>query len=86
MIVAGIVFIVAVIFFTGAMVGGHDRPFHHHHGMVGPDGGPIILPGPFPPGMGPGWPGGPPMIPGPFGPGPAGPGGPGNPPPAPPKP
>jgi hypothetical protein len=101
-IVAGIVFIVAVIFFTGAAVAGHDQHFRYHHGMFGPGGpegpnpgGMFVFPGPFPPGMGPGWPGGPPMMPGPFGPGmgPGGPGGPGGhggghggPPPAPPMP
>ena len=77
-IVAGTVFVVAVIFFTGAFVAGHDHPFRHHPGMFGPGGpegseGMVVFPGPFPPGMGPGWPGGP-MMPGPFGPG-MGPGG-----------
>ena len=77
-ITAGAVFIVAVIFFTGAFVAGGEHPFRHHHGMYGPGGpggpeGMVVFPGPFPPGMGPGWPGGP-MMPGPFGPG-MGPGG-----------
>lgn len=82
-IVAGIVFVVAVIFFTGATVAWHEHPFRYHHGMFGPGGpegpppGGMFFPGPFPPGMGPGWPGGPPMMPGPFGPG-MGPGGPGG--------
>src|ERR1700760_3843925 len=63
-IVAGTVFVVAVIFFAGAFVAGHDHPFRHHHGMFGPGGsqgpeGMVVFPGPFPPGTGPGWPGGP---------------------------
>jgi hypothetical protein len=77
-IVAGTVFVISVIFFTGAFVAGRDHPFRHHPGMYGPGGpeGMVVFPGPFPPGMGPGWPGGP-MMPGPFGPG-MGPGGPGG--------
>jgi hypothetical protein len=75
-IVAGIVFVVAVIFFSGATFAWHHQRYHHP-GMFGP-GGPdetFVFPGgSFPPGMGPGWPGGPPMMPGPFGPG-MGPGG-----------
>jgi hypothetical protein len=84
-IVAGTVFVLAVVFFAGAEFTGHDpqgRP--HHHGVFAPNGpgdldGPppfVIFPGgPFPPGMGP-W--GPGM--GPWGPGmgPGGPGGPGG--------
>jgi hypothetical protein len=81
-IVAGIVFVVAVIFFSGAAVAGYGHPWgHHHHGMFGPGGpeGPppgewqVFPGGPFVPGMGPGGPG---MWPGPWGPG-MGPGGPG---------
>src|SRR6516165_5027439 len=81
-IVAGTVFIVAVIFFAGAAVAWHEQPYRHHHGMYAPGGqegpeGMFVYPGgSFPPGMGPGWPGGP-MMPGPFGPG-MGPGGPGG--------
>ncbi|GFG99196.1 hypothetical protein [Mycobacterium timonense] len=61
-IVAGIVFIVAVIFFTGFILGhrgghhGHHHKHHHHHAMLhhrGPGG-----PG-GPGGAGPGGPGGP---------------------------
>lgn len=87
-IVAGTVFIVAVIFFTGAAVAWHNQPDrYHHHGMFGPapsgPGGSLgagqwlfVFPGgPPPPGMGPGGPPMMPMMPGP-GMGPGGPGGP----------
>lgn len=97
-IVAGIVFVVAVIFFTGAAVAWHNQPYrYHHHGLFRPDGsgpggpgGPgggqwlFVFPGGPPPGMGPGGPGGPPMMSGPGGPG-MGPGGPGQGPSAPPS-
>lgn len=83
-IVAGIVFTVAVIFFSGALVLGQGKcPYHryYHHGMFRPVG--PVAPGPGmgwvfgfpggppPPGMGPGFPGGPggPAV-GPTGPGP----------------
>jgi hypothetical protein len=83
-IVAGIVFVLAVVFFAGARFAGHGQPYrHHHHGMFGPDTPPpdgppwVVFPGgPFGPGAGPG---GPPWV-GPWGPGmgPGGPGGPGG--------
>ena len=84
-IVAGILFVLAVVFFAGVKFSDHGQPYrHHHHGMFGPDGpvgpagpdGPpwVVFPGgPFPPGSGPG---GPPWG-GPWGPG-MGPGGPGG--------
>jgi hypothetical protein len=83
-IVAGTVFVLAVVFFAGAELTGHGPQYRHHHGMFapespnGPDGPPppyVIFPGgPFPPGSGPGGPWGP------WGPGmgPGGPGGPGG--------
>ena len=81
-IVAGILFVLAVVFFAGARFAGSGQPYrHHHHGMFGPDGPPpdgppwVVFPGgPFPPGTGPG---GSPWG-GPWGPG-MGPGGPGGP-------
>ncbi len=79
-IVAGIVFILATVFFAGAMIVGigHQCYYRHHHGMMfkpggpwGPGGGPWQYGGPYGPGMAP-----------PFGPppgyGPGGPGGPGQ--------
>jgi hypothetical protein len=81
-IVAGTVFVLAVVFFAGAELSGHGPQYgHRHHGMFAPDapGGPdgppwVVFPGgPFPPGSGPG---GPPWV-GPWGPG-MGPGGPGG--------
>src|ERR1700722_6219235 len=84
-IVAGILFVLSVVFFAGVKFSEHGQPYrHHHHGMFGPDGpvgpagpdGPpwVVFPGgPFPPGSGPG---GPPWG-GPWGPG-MGPGGPGG--------
>jgi hypothetical protein len=85
-IVAGTVFVLAVVFFAGAEVSGHGPQYRHHHQGVfapdapgGPDGPPwVVFPGgPFPPGSGPG---GPPWV-GPWGPGMGpgmGPGGPGG--------
>ena len=84
-IVAGTVFVLAVVFFAGAELSGHGPQYrNHHHGVFapdapsGPDGPPwVVFPGgPFPPGSGPG---GPPWV-GPWGPGmgPGGPGGPGG--------
>jgi hypothetical protein len=77
-IVAGTVFVLAVVFFAGAEVTGHGSQYRHHHGVFAPDapGGPdgpyVVFPGgPFPPGSGPGGPWGP------WGPG-MGPGGPGG--------
>jgi hypothetical protein len=79
-IVAGIVFILATVFFAGAMVMGVGQHcyYRHHHGMMfkpggnwGP-GGPWQNGGPYGPWMGP------PPGAGPGGPG-AGPGGPGGP-------
>jgi hypothetical protein len=82
-IVAGTVFVLAVVFIAGAELSGRGpTPRPHHHGVfapdapMGPDGGPpwVVFPGgPFPPGTGPG---GPPWM-GPWGPG-MGPGGPGG--------
>ncbi len=81
-IVAGTVFVLAVVFFAGVELSGHGPQYgRHHHGMFAPDapGGPdgppwVVFPGgPFPPGSGPG---GPPWV-GPWGPG-MGPGGPGG--------
>lgn len=78
-IVAGTVFVLAVVFFAGAEVSGHGPRYRHHHGVFAPDmpGGPdgpppyVVFPGgPFPPGSGPSGPWGP------WGPG-MGPGGPG---------
>lgn len=85
-IVAGTVFVLAVVFFAGAELSGHGPQDHHHNRGVfgpeapsGPEGPPwVVFPGgPFPPGSGPG---GPPWV-GPWGPGmgPGGPGGPGGP-------
>jgi hypothetical protein len=84
-IVAGVVFIVAVIFFSGFTLGRHSHGYwyqHRHHGMFmpgGPPGGPSM--GPMGP-MGPGqwlfvFPGGPPGPGVGPGMGPGGPGGPG---------
>jgi hypothetical protein len=80
-IVAGTVFVLAVVFFAGAELTGHGPQYRpHHHGVfapegpAGPDGPPpyVVFPGgPFPPGSGPGGPWGP------WGPG-MGPGGPGH--------
>jgi hypothetical protein len=79
-IVAGTVFVLAVVFFAGAEATGRGPQYRHHHGMFAPDapGGPdgpppyVVFPGgPFPPGSGPGGPWGP------WGPG-MGPGGPGG--------
>ncbi len=79
-IVAGILFILATVFFAGALVVGVGHHcYRHHHGMMfkpggpwGPGGGPWQYGGPYGPGMAP-----------PFGPppgfGPGGPGGPGGP-------
>jgi hypothetical protein len=85
-IVAGVVFIVAVIFFSGFILGRATGGGMHHRG---PDGGgqfrEHMRPPPMGPFGGPGWPGfGGPGGPGAFGPppgpgGPAGPGGPGGP-------
>ena len=90
-IVAGIVFILATVFFAGAMVvgiGGHCY-YRHHHGMMfkpggpwGPDGGRWQNAGPYGPGMAPPYgptPGFGPGGPGAPGFGPGGPGGPGGP-------
>ncbi|WP_343574333.1 hypothetical protein [Mycobacterium sp.] len=84
-IVAGTVFVLAVVFFAGAELTGHGPQYRpHHHGVFGPnapgglDGPPpyVIFPGgPFPPGPGPWGPWGPGMGPG----GPGGPGGHGGP-------
>jgi hypothetical protein len=81
-IVAGIVFILATVFFAGAMIVGigHQCYYRDHHGMMfkpggpwGPGGGPWQYGGPYGPGMAP--PFGPPPGVGPGGPGgPAGPG------------
>lgn len=73
-IVAGIVFILATVFFAGAMVVGFNYDCRHHHGMMFRPGGPGGPGGPWngPWGYGPGGPG---MAP------PFGPGGPGAPPP-----
>ena len=79
-IVAGTVFVLAVVFFAGAELTGHGPQYRHHHGVFAPDmpSGPQVPPpyvvfpgGPFPPGSGPGGPWGP------WGPG-MGPGGPGS--------
>ena len=83
-IVAGTVFVLAVVFFAGAEISGHGPQYrpHHHGGFApdgpggpgGPDGSPpyVVFPGgPFPPGSGPSGPWGP------WGPG-MGPGGPGG--------
>jgi hypothetical protein len=91
-IVAGTVFVLAVVFFAGAAVAGHGPQYRHHHGMFapevpgGPDGPPpyVVFPGgPFPPGTGPWGPWGPGMGPGGPG-GHGGHGGPDEPPPPPP--
>ena len=83
-IVAGIVFILSVVFFSGALVLGYHYPCYHryHHGMFKPSGpgpwyGPWQYGGPGGPGMAPPFPGGPG---GPGGPaaGPYGPAGPGQ--------
>jgi hypothetical protein len=67
-IVAGVVFVLAVVFFAGAELTGHGPQYRHHHGVFAPDmpGGPdapppyVVFPGgPFPPGSGPGGPWGP---------------------------
>jgi len=61
-IVAGIVFILATVFFAGAMVVGIGQHcyYRHHHGMMfkpggpwGPDGGRWQNGGPYGPGMAP---------------------------------
>jgi hypothetical protein len=88
-IVAGTVFVVAIIFFSGFVLGAHSGGGHqwggHHHGgggqmhEQGRPMGPMFRPGPgfiFPGGPG-GFPGFGPGGPGGFGPG--GPGGPGQP-------
>lgn len=79
-IVAGIVFILSVVFFSALVLGYHDHCYHrYHHGMFKP-GGPGPRYGPWPPG-GPGGPGmAPPFPGGPGGPaaGPYGPAGPGQ--------
>ena len=80
-IVAGIVFILATVFFAGAMVMGVGQHcyYRHHHGMMfkpgGPwgPGGPWQNGGPYGPWMGPPPPGAGPGV------GPGGPGGPGGP-------
>jgi hypothetical protein len=89
-IVAGTVFVLAVVFFAGAQLSGQGPQYHRHHQGVftpdsptGPDGAPpwVVFPGgPFPPGSGPGGPWGPwgPGM-GPGGPGGHGPGGHGGP-------
>lgn len=89
-IVAGTVFVLAVVFFAGAELTGKGPQCRHHHQMFAPDapGGPdgpppyVVFPGgPFPPGSGPWGPGmGPGMGPGGHG----GHGGPDGPPPPPP--
>jgi hypothetical protein len=81
-IVAGIVFILATVFFAGALIVGvgHHCYYSHRHGTMfkpggpwGPGGGPWQYGGPYGPGMAP--PFGPPPGVGPGGPGgPAGPG------------
>lgn len=91
-IVAGTVFVLAVVFFAGAELSGHGPQYRHHHGVFAPDGpggpdGPppyVVFPGgPFPPGSGPWGPWGPGMGPGGPG-GHGGHGGPDEPPPPPP--
>jgi hypothetical protein len=91
-IVAGTVFVLAVVFFAGAALSGHGPQYRHHHGVFapeapgGPDGPPpyVVFPGgPFPPGTGPWGPWGPGMGPGGPG-GHGGHGGPDEPPPPPP--
>jgi len=71
-IVAGIVFILSTVFWTGAMVAGFNRDGehrHHHHGMMWAPDGPV---GPGGPGQfGPAGPS--PMFPPPPPPGPPGP-------------
>jgi len=38
-IVAGILFVLSVVFFAGVKFSEHGQPYrHHHHGMFGPDG------------------------------------------------
>jgi hypothetical protein len=79
-IVAGIMFILSVVFFSGAIIFGHNYDCHrYHHGIFRPGGpgGPWGPPGygPWQPGE-PGGPGGPGWAPSPF---PGGPGGPGGP-------
>ncbi|MBW0015012.1 hypothetical protein [Mycobacterium sp.] len=83
-IVAGVVFIVATIFFAGAAIagfGGHCYQ-RYHHGMMykpwGPGGGQWQYGGPYGPGMVPPFPPPPGFGPPPPG-GPAGPAGPGGP-------
>jgi hypothetical protein len=92
-IVAGTVFVLAVVFFAGAELSGHGPQYgRHHHGVLAPEGpgapdGPppyVVFPGgPFPPGSGPWGPWGPGMGPGGPG-GHGGHGGPDEPPPPPP--
>ncbi|OBF14112.1 hypothetical protein [Mycobacterium sp. ACS4331] len=90
-IVAGTLFIVAVVFFSGFVLGRHsdggDGHFRHHGDMMFDRGGPMGPMGPMGPGMNPGGPGGPQQghrWPGPGNFGPGGPGAPGQPqPPAP---
>ncbi|WP_328362057.1 hypothetical protein OG976_11485 [Mycobacterium sp. NBC_00419] len=80
-IVAGVIFIVGAVFFTGFALGrhsGYDGGWRHHGNSEFRDrGGPPMFPMPMGP-MGPMGPGGPGGFGGPgFGPGPGGPGGPG---------
>jgi hypothetical protein len=82
-IVAGVVFIVAVVFFSGFVIGkhsgGHGQWGHHMRGVhVFHRGGPPPMMGPGM-WMGPGGPGGPTAPGGPMGPGPQGPGAPPSP-------
>jgi hypothetical protein len=82
-IVAGVVFIVAVVFFSGFVIGkhsgGHGQWGHHMHGVhVFHRGGPPPMMGPGM-WMGPGGPGGPMGPGGPTGPGAQGPGAPPSP-------
>lgn len=76
-ITAGVVFIVAVVFFSGFFIGKHSGPGYDH--LRGPGGLHMLHRG-GPPPMGPSgeWPGPGRMGPGPMGPGQTGPGGPTN--------